>query len=278
MSHSLRDTLGEITHEIGDIGRDALVAVAVVATMVVLARVVRRTMRRRSHFRELPVVAQTLILNSISVFFAIVACTTVLVVWGATWSAIAAGIGLSTLAIALGLQDILKSLAGGIVIILERPFDIGDRIRIKDLTGEVVDLHVRHIELRMDDGHIATAPNGLLFSEPFENFSRTEGYEYSVVITNTGPRSALTKELIAQAVAAVPNMHPNPDVVLLWDLGRVLPWSRPRPQAVDGAPPRGRRQRAVISWRSKTKETAISDLVRELHQRFPQAEVTVRRR
>ena len=156
--------------------------------------------------------------------------------------------------------------------------NIGDRIRIKDLTGEVVDFHVRHIELRMDDNHIATVPNGLLFSEPFENFSRTEGYEYSVVIADIAQPGQAAKEEILQALAAVPDIHQDPDILVLWDLRRVFPWSHPPQTPADGPPRRGHRQRAVISWRSKTQETAISDLVQELRQRFPQGEVTVHRR
>ena len=64
--------------------------------------------------------------------------------------------------------DVLKSLAGGVAIMLERPFDIGDKIRIKDLEGEVIDMRVRSVVLRTTAGHIAQAPNGLLFSETFE--------------------------------------------------------------------------------------------------------------
>ena len=208
----------------------------------------------------------------------IVACTVILGLLGASWSAIAAGIGLSTLAIALGLQDVLKSIAGGVVIILERPFEIGDRIRIRDLTGEVVDLHVRNIVLRMDDGHIAVAPNGLLFSEPFENFSRSEGYAYAIIVSNIAQPVHEAKDAINAALASDPNLYQTPEVLMQRDLRRAVPWPLRHMGASPGSWQPGQRQRAVISWNGKTEETALSDLAQTMQALFPEAEISVRRR
>lgn len=277
MGTSVSAMVQQITREVSLVARNMAIAVVVVSLAIMMSRMVRAFIQRRTAFRELPIVGQTLLLNSISFFIGIIACTAILGLWGATWSAIAAGIGLSTLAIALGLQDVLKSIAGGVVIILERPFEIGDRIRIKDLTGEVIDVHVRHIVLRMDDGHVAMAPNGLLFSEPYENFSRTEGYAYAVVVSNISQPVHEAKDNIHLALAAVPNLHQTPDVLMQWDLRRAIPWSL-RHAAANGQPRASQRQRAVISWNSETEETAIADLVQNLQAQFPEAEISVRRR
>lgn len=278
MNETTAIMIQEITREVTIVARNMAIAVFVVIAAIMMSRMVRRFIQRRASFRELPVVGQTLTLNSISFFIGIVACTAILGLWGATWSAIAAGIGLSTLAIALGLQDVLKSIAGGVVIILERPFEIGDRIRIKDLTGEVVDVHVRHIVLRMDDGHIAMAPNGLLFSEPFENFSRTEGYAYAIVVSNIQQPAHEAKERIHRTLNATPDLRHQPDVLMQWDLRRAFPWSLRQAAATQGQPHSGQTQRALISWNSETEETAISVLVQQLQAQFPEAEIMVRRR
>jgi mechanosensitive ion channel-like protein len=278
VNESFSAMMEDIALEVGIVGRNMALAVVVVGFSIMMSRMVRGFIRRRSAFRELPVVGQTLVLNSISIFVGLAACTAILGLWGVTWSAIAAGIGLSTLAIALGLQDVLKSFAGGVVIILERPFEIGDRIRIKDLTGEVVDVHLRHIVLRMDDGHIAMAPNGLLFTEPYENFSRAGDFDYSVIVSNIAHPAHEAKERINVVLAGVSSLHQTPDVLMQLDLRSAVPWPLRHTGATDGQQRPAHRQRAVISWNSQTEETAISEIVQKLQAQFPEAGISVRRR
>jgi small-conductance mechanosensitive channel len=278
MNESLGAMMQDIAGEVGYVARNMAIAVVVVGLSIMMSRMVRGFIQRRTTFRELPVVGQTLALNSISIFIGIAACTAILGLWGVTWSAIAAGIGLSTLAIALGLQDVLKSFAGGVVIILERPFEIGDRIRIKDLTGEVVDMHLRHIVLRMDDGHIAMAPNGLLFTEPFENFSRTGDFAYAVIISNMAHPPHEAKQRINLVLDGIANLHQTPDVLMQWDLRRAVPWPLRHTAVTDGQEHQGHRQRAVISWNSETQDSVISEMVQKLQAQFPEAAISVRRR
>ena len=278
MDESFTDMMQGIVREVSVVARNMVVAVVVAGVAIMMSRMVRGFIQRRPTFRELPVVGQTLALNAISFFIGIVACTAILGLWGATWSAIAAGIGLSTLAIALGLQDVLKSIAGGVVIILERPFEIGDRIRIKDLTGEVVDVHVRHIVLRMDDGHLAMAPNGLLFTEPYENFSRTGDFDYAIVVSNIACTPHEAKERINLVLANIANLHQTPEVLMQLDLRRAVPWPVRHTRATNGQPRLVHRQRAVITWNSETDESVISDMVQKLQAQFPEAEMSVRRR
>jgi small-conductance mechanosensitive channel len=271
------DMMEDMVRESSRIGRNMAVALIVVGLAIMTSRLLRGFFQRRAAFRELPILAQTLVFNVISVATGVIACTAILSLWGATWSAIAAGIGLSTLAIALGLQDVLKSVAGGVVIILERPFEIGDRIRIKDLTGEVVDVHVRHIVLRMDNGHVALAPNGLLFTEPFENFSRAGDFDYSVIVSGIASPAHEAKVRLNRILDGINGLHQTPEVLLQLDLRSAVPW--PIRHAMPGAGQRtGHLQRAIISWNSATEETAIAEMVEKLQAEFPEAAISVRRR
>lgn len=278
VNESFAVMMQDIAREVGYLARNMAVAVVVVSLAIMVSRMVRGFIQRRATFRELPVIGQALLLNVVSIFIGVVACTAILGLWGATWSAIAAGIGLSTLAIALGLQDVLKSFAGGVVIILEQPFEIGDRIRIKDLTGEVVDVHLRHIVLRMDDGHLAMAPNGLLFTEPFENFSRTGDFAYAVIVSNIARPAPEAADTINLALAETAGLQQTPEVQVQRDLRRTVPWPLKPAGGAASQPRPGHRQRAVISWNSATDETTIARLVQKLQAQFPEAEISVRRR
>src|SRR5271156_6895668 len=54
-----------------------------------------------------------------------------------------ATLGSAALAIGLGLQDLIKNLIGGMVVVVDRPFQTGDRIRIADALGEVRQIGLR---------------------------------------------------------------------------------------------------------------------------------------
>ena len=66
--------------------------------------------------------------------------TLIMTLFNPSAEAIYALMGSSALALGFALQDILKNVFGGLLIILDRPFQIGDRINIKGNYGEVVNI------------------------------------------------------------------------------------------------------------------------------------------
>ncbi len=79
--------------------------------------------------------------------------------------------GLASISIALGfaLQDILKNIFGGILIILDKPFQIGDRINIKGNYGEVINIGLRNTQINTLDDNLITVPNSTIISENISN-------------------------------------------------------------------------------------------------------------
>jgi hypothetical protein len=63
-----------------------------------------------------------------------------------------------------------------------------------------------------------------------------------------------------------------------WDLRRAVPWPLRAANAAEGPPRQSHRPRAIISWNSATEESAMSKVVQNLQARFPEAEISVRRR
>lgn len=283
VNEMMQDVLQRGALELGSLTSRVAIAALVVIAAFTMNRMLRRGLQRRHAFIELPAYGQALIANVATVATALIVGTAILALWGVTWSTIAAGIGLSTLAIALGLQDVLKSLAGGVVIMLERPFDIGDRIRIKDLEGEVIDMRVRSMVLRMDNGHLAQAPNGLLFSETFENLSRTEAYFYSIVMTGLDEAPPAARAAILETLKGVEEFAHAPDIMIQRDLSPRANWhlGRKTGTARSGQTnqhPRRARRRAVVSWQSDAEEAALACVVERLASRYPDAHIEIRKR
>jgi small-conductance mechanosensitive channel len=78
----------------------------------------------------------------------------------------ALGIGLG-----IGLQDIAKNFVSGIIILLERPVQIGDRIEIGDLNGDVVEIRARATVIRTNDDVHLIVPNSKFISDAVTNRS-----------------------------------------------------------------------------------------------------------
>ncbi|MGH2615648.1 MAG: mechanosensitive ion channel family protein [Thermomicrobiales bacterium] len=97
--------------------------------------------------------------------------TVILAVLGASWTAIAAILGAATFGISLALQDVGRSFVNGIYILVERPFRIGDRVRIGEAEGRVEDVGIRLTTLRTTTGDRIIVPNTVAFSSVIENAS-----------------------------------------------------------------------------------------------------------
>lgn len=92
--------------------------------------------------------------------------------WNFSISGLVAGLGLGGLAFALAAKDMLANLFGGLVILLDHPFSIGDWIKTGSVEGTVEDLNFRSVKIRTTEQAIVTVPNSLVASAPVENYSR----------------------------------------------------------------------------------------------------------
>ncbi|HLG72798.1 MAG TPA: mechanosensitive ion channel domain-containing protein [Chloroflexota bacterium] len=74
-------------------------------------------------------------------------------------------LGALSLAVTFAIQDVLKNLVAGMYLLWERPFVIGDAIKVKDVSGAVEDIRVRTTVLRAENGQLVVVPNAVLFTE-----------------------------------------------------------------------------------------------------------------
>jgi len=87
-------------------------------------------------------------------------------------TSIIAGLGIGGLAIALAAQDSIKNFFGSIVLFVDKPFEIGDRIVIDGHDGPVETVGFRSTKIRTLDGHLVTVPNGELANKTIQNIGK----------------------------------------------------------------------------------------------------------
>jgi small-conductance mechanosensitive channel len=85
-----------------------------------------------------------------------------------------AGAGIAGLAFALAAQDIISNFYGGAVITIDQPFKVGDRIKIDDFCGDVINVGARSTRLQTLDYQIVTIPNNKITSSFVVNYSEPD--------------------------------------------------------------------------------------------------------
>ncbi len=83
--------------------------------------------------------------------------------------ALLAGLGLGGLAFALAAQDALKNLFGSVTIFADRPFQMGERVKIGDHDGVIEAVGFRSTRVRTLAGHLVTVPNATVADSAVEN-------------------------------------------------------------------------------------------------------------
>ena len=85
--------------------------------------------------------------------------------------AMIAGLGIGGLALALAAQDAVKNIFGGIMIFIDKPFKIGDRIQIHGYDGIVEEVGLRSTRFRTLEGRLVTMPNSKFNDNEVTNVS-----------------------------------------------------------------------------------------------------------
>ena len=131
-----------------------------------IAKIVRSTFRTATKRTNLDERLQILFGRLIVVLIVILGIFTSLTVIIPTFSFgdLITGLGFTSVVIGFAVQDILKNLLSGVLILWQQPFHIGDYIFVGNNQGKVEYIGVRATQLRKDDGELVLIPNGEMYS------------------------------------------------------------------------------------------------------------------
>jgi small-conductance mechanosensitive channel len=123
------------------------------------------------------------------------------------------------LAIGLGAQDLIKNIIAGILIIMDRPFRVGDMIQVGDHYGEVRNIGLRSVRLQTFDDSSVTLPNSLVLGVAVAN-SNSGALDEMVVVEFHLPANVdvqLVKELAREAAACSPYVFLKKPIAVMID-------------------------------------------------------------
>ena len=136
---------------------------------------------------------------------------------------IVAGAGLIGLTISLAAQETASNIFSGIVILVDKPFAVGDWILVGDVEGEVIDINFRSIKIRSLDKTVSVITNSKVCSSTIVNCAMrsTRPYKFTLGVTYNTSRAKL-EQLMADLTAmleASPSVEKGSALVRLTSFG-----------------------------------------------------------
>ena len=138
-------------------------------------------------------------------------------VFGVNTTSFAAVLAAAGLAVGLALQGSLSNFAAGVMLLIFRPFKVGDVVSVSGETGKVDEIELFTTTLDTPDNRRLILPNSAVFGSTIENISYHSTRRIAVAVgTDYGADLDKTRSVLEEAAKAVPDIlsDPAPQVVL----------------------------------------------------------------
>lgn len=127
---------------------------------------------------------------------------------GISPASLLAGLGIGGLAVALAAQDTVKNLFGSLTVVLDRPFEIGDDIRIgSDILGTVEEVGFRSTRIRTFENTLITVPNGNLISATVDALGKRTAFRHKCTFYLHPENNALKIHAFKEGLIRLAEQH-----------------------------------------------------------------------
>lgn len=146
---------------------------------------------------------------------------TCLGVFGVNTTSLAAMFGAAGLAVGLALQGSLTNLAAGVMLLMLRPFKVGDYIKVAGVEGSVYEVELFTLKINGPDNRRIILPNSQVFSSVIENFTHNAHRRADIAVgIDYAADTGRTREVLLRSVKSVSGVLTDPPPeVFLNDLG-----------------------------------------------------------
>ncbi len=205
----------------GEITLKALVFSAVILIAVILGlRGIRRAVMRRLSKRPKANLGPVNSVMMITSYIIIVLTITTIIHWsGINFSALTVIFGALSVGIGFGLQNIVNNFVSGIVILIERPIKLGDRIVVDGVEGNIVDIAIRASTLRTNEGVSVIVPNSHFIGSIVVNRSLDSETVRLKIHANASYDSdpRVVERVLLEVAAGHHGIHKDPEPVVIFE-------------------------------------------------------------
>lgn len=139
-------------------------------------------------------------------------------------TALITGMGIGGIAIALAAQETLGNMFGGFTIFTDRPFHIGDRVKVGDVYGDVIDVGLRSSKIKNMDNNIVIFPNSILSKSVVENYLRPthkikKSFNIGITYGTSPEKVEKAIDIIKKAIASTEGVANDDPLAWLMEFG-----------------------------------------------------------
>lgn len=157
-----------------EVGKDLLAAIVIYIVGRFIIKQVGRLLSRILEKRKLEVSVQTFLKSLVSILLNLVLAFAIISKLGVETTSFAALLASAGVAIGMALSGNLSNFAGGLIILVFKPFKVGDYIEGQNANGTVREIQIFHTILTTVDNKVIYVPNGALSSNAITNYSKQE--------------------------------------------------------------------------------------------------------
>jgi small conductance mechanosensitive channel len=171
--------------------------------------------------RELDISLRTFLRSLMSIGLKIVLVVTVAGMIGIGTASFVTVLGAAGLAVGLALQGSLANFAGGVLILIFKPFKVGDTIEAQGQLGEVKEIQIFNTLMLTSDYKTVILPNGVLSNNTIVNNTRAGSLRIDIQLAvSTDNDLSKVREIITKVVDANPKVLKDPPASIF--IGRVV--------------------------------------------------------
>ena len=143
----------------------------IIILFFILAKLVQRIILKLAERLELDPHLIKFFAQASRVVFTLFGVITALGTVGINVSALVAGLGLTGFALGFAFKDTISNILSGVLILLYRPFNINDKIKVAGHEGKVISVDLRYTKLESEEGNVLI-PNSKCFTDPVVVYSK----------------------------------------------------------------------------------------------------------
>ena len=204
MPEFFQNILNTIAEFATTFGFKLLGSIIVLIVGIFLIKWLTKLIHGAKSFQKIPKNAQNLIINLITGVLYIVLAITIALIFDVPAASLVAVLGSAGLAIGLALQGGLSNIAGGIIILCVKPFEVGDFIDNGTHMGTVIDIGLFYTKLQTPDNKLVTIPNATISGQSVTDYSTYETRRLDIPLTISREADV---EYVKETLIAVANAH-----------------------------------------------------------------------
>ena len=211
MEQTLRNLLETVINK----GIEIIIALVILYIGFKISKVFTKLIKKGRGFNRLDKSVQTFTLSFVSISTKIIVIIVCASIVGIPTTSLITLVGSAGVAIGLALQGGLANVAGGLIILINKPFEVGDWVDAGGYSGTVTKITMFYTELATIDNKRVVIPNGQLTSATIVNYSTNEERQLDLTFSVSYDSDIdKVKKVLTKVVESTESINKEKDILV----------------------------------------------------------------